>query len=231
MAQKLTQTNAGKDSGIVPCQHNHVFEVFLFVNPLGDACLTCEEEVLKFVNQTDNKVYFRIITTSDMHTFNNYVKALDRPLTLAERNELYLAHQEVCKAYKAALLQGKKVGRGFLMNIQEYFGRQGNPYTHEKMLELAQASRLDMEMWQQDIDSDLTKKGLVADAKLARQMQISVNPTVVIFDNINYKYGLKVESNITQESLESLTNQMMMKSEEAMTLEAKNSPRLTCIKK
>lgn len=231
MAQKITQVNNHKDQAPVACKHNHVFEVFLFVNPLGDTCLNCEEEVMKFVNQTDKKVYFRFITTSDMQTFNRYVKATNKSLSLNERNELYLAHQEVCKAYKAALLQGKKVGQEYLMKIQNYFGRQGHPYSHEKMLELAQSKRLDMDMWLQDMDSALTKESMVADAKLARQMQIAENPTVVIFDNINYHYGLKIESNITLENLESLTNQMMRHSEESLDEARKNTSKLTCIKK
>lgn len=231
MAQKITQVNNHNDQAPVACKHNHVFEVFLFVNPLGDTCLNCEEEVMKFVNQTDKKVYFRFITTSDMQTFNRYVKATNKSLSLNERNELYLAHQEVCKAYKAALLQGKKVGQEYLMKIQNYFGRQGHPYSHEKMLELAQSKRLDMDMWLQDMDSALTKESMVADAKLARQMQIAANPTVVIFDNINYHYGLKIESNITLENLESLTNQMMRHSEESLDEARKNTSKLICIKK
>ena len=231
MAQKIIQTNSGKKITPGACKHNHVFEVFLFVNPLGDTCLNCEEEVLNFVQQTDKKVYFRFITTSDMQTFNNYIKALDKPLSLADRNSLYLAHQEVCKGYKAALLQGKKVGREYLMKIQDYFGRQGNPYSHKKMLEIAQSMRLDTDMWLQDFHSDLTQEGIVADAKLARQMQISANPTVVVFDNINYKYGFKLEENITLENLEYLTDQMMVPSEEAMDQEMDQKPILTCIKK
>lgn len=229
MAQKITQTNNSKKLEPGVCKHNHVFEVFLFVNPLGDACLNCEEEVLKFVQQTDKKVYFRFITTSDMQTFNNYIKALDKPISLAERNTLYLAHQEVCKGYKAALLQGKKVGREFLMKIQDYFGRQGNPYSHEKMLEIAQSNRIDTDMWLQDFNSDLTNESIVADAKLARQMQISANPTVVVFDNINYKYGFKIEENITLDNLENLTDQMMVHSEEDLDQDFNQKPTLTCI--
>src|SRR5699024_1912043 len=88
MAQKIVQTNSSKKTTPGACKHNHVFEVFLFVNPFGDTCLNCEEEVLKFVQQTDKKVYFRFITTSDMQTFNNYIKELDKPLSLADRNSL-----------------------------------------------------------------------------------------------------------------------------------------------
>ncbi|MEY8370822.1 DsbA family protein [Aerococcaceae bacterium 50-4] len=231
MAQKITQTNNSKKLSPSACKLNHVFEVFLFVNPLGDTCLNCEEEVLKFVQQTDKKVYFRFITTSDMQTFNNYIKALNKPLSLSERNALYLAHQEVCKGYKAALLQGKKVGREYLMRIQDYFGRQGNPYSHEKMLEIAHSTRLDTDMWLQDLESELTKESIISDAKLARQMQIAANPTVVIFDNINYKYGFKIEENITLENLEYLTDKMMVQSEEAVTQDNNLRPKLTCIKK
>lgn len=231
MAQKITETNNSKKLTPGACKHNHVFEVFLFVNPLGDTCLNSEEEVLNFVRHTDKKVYFRFITTSDMQTFNNYIKTLDNPLSLNDRNSLYLAHQEVCKGYKAALLQGKKVGREYLMKIQDYFGRQGNPYSKEKMLEIAGTTRLDIEMWLQDINSDLTQESIIVDAKLAHQMQISANPTVVIFDNINYQYGFKLEENITLDNLEYITDQMMIHSEEDINQTFANKPQLTCIKK
>ena len=99
------------------------------------------------------------------------------------------------------------------------------------MLELASTTRLETEMWLQDIDSDLTQESIVVDAKLARQMQISANPTVVVFDNINYKYGFKLEENITLDNLEYLTDQMMIHSEEDIDQEFVDKPQLTCIKK
>ena len=66
------------------------------------------------------------------------------------------------------------------MKIQDYFGRQSNPYSHENAKNLTVLIRT----WLQDIHSDLTQESIVVDAGCC-QMQISANPTVAVFD-INY---------------------------------------------
>lgn len=196
--------------------HQHIFEFFLFVNPMGTSCLDCEKEVLSFIENTDKKIYFRIITYHDFHLFNDYLKSRNmNNLSIEDRNKLYQAMYHISIGYKAALLQGKKIGRTFLMKMQEHFGNQNEVFSFNRMKELASnLNRFDISMWEEDMSLGMTKEDYSNDLKLARQMQITSNPSLVIFDNQNFRYGVRIEENITAENLDIIANQMINNSED-----------------
>lgn len=199
-----------------PTSHQHVFELFLFVNPMGSTCLNCEKEILSFIENTDKKVYFRFITYHDFHLFNEYLKSQNmKNISVEERNTLYQAMYRISLGYKAALLQGKKIGRAFLMKMQKHFGEQREDYSSSRMKELTrQIPRLDVEMWEEDIESGLAKRDYASDINIARQMNIKKYPSLVIFDNLNFRYGVRIEEPVTAESLELIMDQMIHTTDE-----------------
>ncbi|WP_195852528.1 DsbA family protein [Aerococcus sanguinicola] len=197
--------------------HDHVFELFLFVNPMGSNCHSCEEEVLDFMEHTDKRVYYRFIACNDFRLFNEYLKQKNwTKLSLGERNRLYCHMHQIAVGYKAALLQGKKVGRQFLMTMQEHFGLAEEEFTKERMLELAKEARVDLEMWQEDIDSGSALKSYHTDLKIAQQMKIRSNPSLVIFDNLDFRYSLKLDQDITKDNLDYITDQMIHPTEDSL---------------
>ena len=57
-----------------------IFELYLFVNPIGYKCYRTEQEVLKFMSSLDGpKVHFRFITFHNFNTVTQYMKRLNLP--------------------------------------------------------------------------------------------------------------------------------------------------------
>ena len=100
--------------------HEKIFELFLFVNPLGTYCYRCENELLKFVRNSEFKVHYHFLTFHNLQTVNQYMKNQKLPVTdLDLRNDIYMKIYDASLSYKAALLQGKRLGHQFLIELQQ----------------------------------------------------------------------------------------------------------------
>ena len=100
--------------------HEKIFELFLFVNPLGTYCYRCENELLKFVRNSEFKVHYHFLTFHNLQTVNQYMKNQKLPVTdLDLRNDIYMKIYDAALSYKAALLQGKRLGHQFLIELQQ----------------------------------------------------------------------------------------------------------------
>ncbi|AMB99631.1 hypothetical protein AWM75_06375 [Aerococcus urinaehominis] len=207
----------------------NIFELFLFVNPLGSACYNCEQEILKFISETDKRVFFRFITFHNFQLVNQYLAmSKQETLSLADRNILFKTMQQVALGYRAALFQGKKLGREYLLRMQKHFSILGEEYSLERSIALMADTKLDIDMFLEDIESDFVKEDYLNDQKLAMQMQIRTNPSLVLFDNNNFQYGLRIESDITADHLHKLTSgQACIKYNQEPTCDAVQSNKST----
>ncbi len=180
-----------------------IFELYLFVNPIGFKCYRTEQEVLKFIHSLEGqKVHFHFITFHNFNTVNQYMKRLNLPeKDLNLRNQIYSSIYDASLAYKAALMQGKKKGRNFLLYLQKALAHGTALYSKELLAEVAAKAKLDVDMFFEDKASSFVKSSYEADQHTAQEMHITKNPSLVIFDNSNYQYGLLLEDNITADVL------------------------------
>lgn len=184
-----------------------VFELYLFVNPIGLKCLNSEQEVLRFIESLEihegYKVHFRFLTFHNFNTVTQYMKRLNMPTSdLQLRNQIYQTIYDASLAYKAALMQGKKRGRKFLMLLQKELNINLSEYSTELIKEVAKGANLDVEMFLEDKASPFVKNSYEADQKTAQEMNISNNPSLVIFDNLNQQFGVLLEDIINCELIE-----------------------------
>ncbi|KRN89074.1 hypothetical protein IV53_GL001047 [Ligilactobacillus ceti DSM 22408] len=115
------------------------------------------------------------------------------------KNDLNLRNtlsREVYRAsldYKAALFQGQKRGRLFLLNVQDQIKNNAQyHYTEEIAQQAAIAARLDLELFNEDCNSELAIKAFKQDQKLAAEMKVTQHPSVVIFDPSNEKTAFSI---------------------------------------
>lgn len=185
--------------------HEHLFELFLFVNPLDSDSLAAEEQLLAFIKQSDANVYFRLICYHDYPCMQEYVQKQKRTHHSTEEcNHLFLSIYQLALGYKAALFQGKKRGRKMLLEMQRAFVNDGQAYSLERMSAIAKQVGLDVDMWLDDLHSDRVKRDYQEDVQLARQMEITSQPSLVVFDSLNFKYGVKVEDVMSADEIEAL---------------------------
>ncbi|GAK47170.1 dithiol-disulfide isomerase [Secundilactobacillus oryzae JCM 18671] len=164
-----------------------MLEIYLFVNPLGGKCLASERTILKLARELPEKISYQFIPLLSMqmgHTHN---------ASLAERNQAYQDRYRTILDYKAALFQGKKRGRQFLIRLQDTMIENELSYSEDLATLVADATHLDMDMFLEDRHSEIARKSFITDQRLAAEMGIQHPSTAVFYNALSEDAGLKVE--------------------------------------
>ena len=186
-----------------PLSTERIFDCYLFINPIGKQCYHCEQEVMKFIERTPYKVHVHFIPFHNFKSVTQYMKnnqLNDKNIDL--RNEIYTKIYDASLSYKAALLQGKKLGRAFLMELQTQLHLLHKEYTPELLQEIIQIIGLDEKMFYEDKASKLVHQEYEKDQQIAQEMMVETNPSLVIFDNLNQQYGVILHQNINADIIE-----------------------------
>lgn len=129
-----------------------MLELHLFVNPLGMRCLRCEKDVLKIDRDLNTKISYQFVPLFNMKTIDNTLKYYHlNPHDLAIRQQVSKILNQVILDYKAALFQGRKRGRHYLLQLQSALINQGLDYNDELINKIAHDSHLDLEMFFEDM--------------------------------------------------------------------------------
>ena len=186
-----------------PLSTERIFDCYLFINPIGKQCYHCEQEVMKFIERTPYKVHVHFIPFHNFKSVTQYMKnnqLNDKNIDL--RNEIYTKIYDASLSYKAALLQGKKLGRAFLMELQPQLHLLHKEYTPELLQEIIQIIGLDEKMFYEDKASKLVHQEYEKDQQIAQEMMVESNPSLVIFDNLNQQFGVILHENISADMIE-----------------------------
>lgn len=177
---------------------SNVLEVYLFVNPLGARCMRSERNIMKLADHLNQKVSFQFVPLLNQQIVEQAL-ASSHP-TLEQRNACFDTYYQAVLAYKAALFQGKRKGRQFLLNLQSAVITRHEALSEDLTLQAARDCRLDLEMFQEDCQSDLAKQAFQTDQKLAAEMKIEHSSSAVIFNCDVSQYGLLL-NDVTYEAL------------------------------
>ena len=170
-----------------------MLELHLFVNPLGMRCLRCEKDVLKIDRDLNTKISYQFVPLSNMKTIDNTLKYYHlNPHDLAIRQQVSKTLNQVILDYKAALFQGRKRGRHYLLQLQSALINQGLDYNDELINKIAHDSHLDLEMFFEDRQSQLAKQAFHQDQKIASDLGVSETATAVVFNTEDSDYGLMI---------------------------------------
>ncbi|MBZ6528194.1 DsbA family protein [Aerococcaceae bacterium DSM 111021] len=186
-------------------RHNgvsNVFEFFLFVNPLGHTCYTCEQEVLKLIDLVASNIDLHILPFHNQHLVENFMRQLGiSDTSLKERNYIFQAVYRASLAYKAACMQGKRLGRYYLMRLQESIDGDVSKFNSDFAVQLAKEVGLDVEIFKQDMQSDFVKQLFLKDQKTAIDMSVHSSPSLVIYEYVSGEARLIDNQQITLESI------------------------------
>jgi len=171
-----------------------VLEVYLFVNPLATQCVRDEQNVLRLANDSDKQIQFQFVPLLNINVVQRALKcqgigASDWQAQNRQSETLY----RVILDYKAALFQGKKRGRNFLIALQSAMLKAGQRYSEELVKTVATDCKIDLDMFMEDRDSELAKQAFHADQRLASEMNITEASSAVVFDCDRCDYGILLE--------------------------------------
>jgi len=172
-----------------------VLEMYLFINPIGSVCYHAEQNILDLINGAKEDIRFRFIPLMNMNSVQDVMELNEKAQNnLAARNKLVTDIYHASLDFKAALFQGKKRGRKFLLNIQKQMEDSKGRYTDEIAMQAAMESGLDEEMFMHDRNSEFTAKSFIQDQKTAAEMNVEHHPTVVLFNVEGYDCGIAMDA-------------------------------------
>lgn len=172
-----------------------MIEIYLFVNPLGPVCLEAEMDLLKFIGKTDKKIQVKVLPLVNIHTINDILERKGIAKNdIATRNELSEEIYSAALDAKTVQLQGKKRGREFMMALQKAVGCEGKTYSRELAEELVAETGADVEMFNDDRETQFVKDNFLADQVVAREMGIKQHPSAVVFNySCDRDFGVLLE--------------------------------------
>ncbi|HLS71883.1 MAG TPA: DsbA family protein, partial [Chitinophagaceae bacterium] len=111
---------------------------------------------------------------------------------------------QACLAFHASAMQGKKMAHKFLEVLQEQVVEEGLPYTDELMYSIVKNIGLDVEMFKEDYESELTKKIYKKNLNIAAEMKVKSTPSCVVFKDDDEAEAVRLNKEIEKEILHSL---------------------------
>ncbi|UQS86424.1 DsbA family protein [Nicoliella spurrieriana] len=165
-----------------------MLEAYLFVDPLCNDCFKAEHVILKLANDLDKNFSFQFIPMLNMQIIRNRYLSSGKQLKNEGKN--FKVEYGTVLDYKAALFQGRKCGRKFLIGIQKELLHNNIIYSKQIAFKVAEEAGLDLEMFEEDRRSDLAINAFKADQKLANEMNVKVPASAVIFNCDTFESGI-----------------------------------------
>ncbi|WP_153020969.1 DsbA family protein [Secundilactobacillus collinoides] len=189
----------------------NVLEVYLFINPLGSRCMKSEQCILKLADEIFDHISYQFIPLLTPQMIDQQLKCdQEDGHNLSLRNRVFQLHYQAILDYKAALFQGKKRGRQFLMALQDALINDDERYCDDLVMSLADDTHLDVDMFGEDRRSDIAKRAFQADQRLASEMKVDAPSTAILYNADVSDYGLMLNDVTDQTLFEVCENQGLL---------------------
>lgn len=182
-------------------------EIFLFLDPLGRPCNDARKTIKQFREERPEKIKLRVIPMVNFKRVYGHTrkKAEQNRASFVDRNNRFSTNTyQACLAFHASAMQGKNKAHKFLSVLQENVVEKHIDFSEELVFNLAEEIHLDMEMFQEDYSSELTKKIYRKNLKLASDMKIVGTPSCVIYKDGLHEESIRLGEEIEREILHSI---------------------------
>ncbi|KRL63859.1 DsbA family protein [Lactobacillus psittaci] len=185
-----------------------MFEVFMFVNPIGTCCYQTEQTIMKTMKEAKIATRYQLIPLANMHTIqSDLIRKHLCPSNLTIFNHASEATFTALKTYHAIkMAYGNKKARAFCLRLQHAINELNQPYSLTLVLNLFAELKLDASKVQAAEASPYLKESIAADEKLAQKWHIRDTPTTVIFNDEDETSGLIIEGLLPYDELVQIIN-------------------------
>ncbi|NVY96803.1 DsbA family protein [Lactobacillus sp. DCY120] len=205
-----------------------MWEVFVFVSPLENCCLTTEKIISDFAKHNGVNITLRFVTLSDLKTINTYCKTHQISAdNLKLRNQLTQLSYQATRYIQAANFQGHQRARKLLFLFQETLAKRPEAFSPALIKRLAHQANLNYQSLEEDVHNPLVTKKIQADQQLVASVSVNQTPAVLINDYLqNETTPATLVNDCQTEKLQSFLEQMFR----SRTSQSGDSPDLHILK-
>ena len=180
-----------------------MFEIFLFVNPIGVYCYDTEVSVKKTVGELDISSSFHFIPITNSKVIrDDIIRRKTCGQTINDIPEYTMAAYQALRNYHAIKLKyGNKKARSYLVNLQQAVSKNFSVYSQN----LPKSVAVDLGLnYKRIYDPKINKyidDSIEQDKELARKFNIQTIPTTIFFNESGDDNGLLVEGTIAHDKL------------------------------
>ncbi|QLL70364.1 DsbA family protein [Lactobacillus sp. 3B(2020)] len=190
-----------------------MIEIHLFVNPLGMKCYRCEQDVMRIEHDLEQtKFNYQFIPLINLYTIQDTLHRYG--LSANHQQKISELLYQISLDFKAALFQGGKRGRKYLLQLQTELINHQQSYSFELATKIADNVGLDLEMFLTDRKSSLARKAFLADQKMANELKVIRTATAVVFDTNEPEYGVMINDFDYDSLLECMQNGQLQASQD-----------------
>ena len=180
-----------------------MFEIFLFVNPIGVYCYDTEVSVKKTVDELDISSSFHFVPITNSKVIkDDIIRRKTCGQTIDDIPEYTMAAYQALRNYHAIKLEyGNKKARCYLVSLQKAVSKDFSVYSQDLPKKVAVDLGLN---YKRICDSNINKyidDSIEQDKELARKFNIQTIPTTIFFNESGDDNGLLVEGTIAHDKL------------------------------
>jgi len=182
-------------------------EIFFFTDPLGKHCNNARKTIKKFRSERPEKIKLRVIPIVDFKRVYGHTRKMikkTRESFVDSNNRFSTNTYQACLGFHAGSMQGKNKAHDYLALLQERVVEDKLDFSEDLSFEIAKEVGLDMDMFKDDYESELTKKVYRKNLRLASEMKIMGTPSCVVFKDGQHEEALRLDDNIENEILHSV---------------------------
>lgn len=162
-----------------------MFEIFLFINPIGLYCYNIENQIQETINQLGLEVSYHFVPIANVNIVQDDILRRQTSKQQVGNFTYYsLASNQALKDYHAIrIAYGNKKARSFLFEMQEKLNHNKQQiFSRSLRCQVMTDLQLDERKIKQLSQSDYLKESIKQDQELAHQWHIQKTPTTIIFN-------------------------------------------------
>lgn len=183
-----------------------MFEIFLFINPIGIYCYDTERQIHQTVEELGLDVCYHYIPIANVCLVNDdVIRRRKDAQKLPNITTFSKATYEALENYHAIKLgYGNKKARQYLYELQTKMSEDATVYSPELLEQINAKLNIKAETINSIKKGDYVHASIEEDQKLANQWNVKATPTTVLFDENNEQNGILLEGPINRDDLVNL---------------------------
>lgn len=183
-----------------------MFEIFLFINPIGIYCYDTEKLIRNTVDELGIDVCYHYIPIANVCLVkDDIIRRRKDGQKLPDISSISTVTYEALRNYHAIKLSyGNKKARRYLYELQKYLSKDASVYSPELFQKIIDKLNIKASTINTIKQGDYLKASIEDDQKLANQWNIKSTPTIVLFDENDDQNGVLLDGPVSQQGLVTL---------------------------